>query len=148
MRFLVDTNVLLRWSLADDPNYAQCVAAVDALTAQGDEVCVCAQVLVEYWAVSTRPRDVNGLELEPSDVEDRLADVDAIFSVLTEPPDIAAKWRELANRYSVCGKQAHDARIAALMLAHGVTHLLTLNPTDFARYGGVTAVTPQEVLKQ
>ena len=39
-------------------------------------------------------------------------------------------------------------RIAALMLAHGVTHILTLNPTDFARYSGITAVTPQEILGQ
>jgi len=34
------------------------------------------------------------------------------------------------------------------MLAHGVTHLLTLNPTDFARYDGITPVTPQEILHQ
>jgi predicted nucleic acid-binding protein len=148
MRYLIDTNVLLRWSVADDPDYAQCVAAVDALTAQGIDVCVCAQVLVEYWAVSTRPRDVNGFELDPSDVEERLAEVDTIFTLLTEPPDIAVRWRKLANRYSVHGKQAHDARIAALMLAHGVTHLLTLNTADFARYDGITPVTPQEILHQ
>ena len=39
-----------------------------------------------------------------------------------------------------------DARIAALMLAHGVTHILTLNPTDFARYQDITPVTPSEAL--
>lgn len=46
------------------------------------------------------------------------------------------------------GKSAHDARIAALMLAHGVTHLLTLNPTDFTRYNGITPVTPQEIIQK
>jgi predicted nucleic acid-binding protein len=50
--------------------------------------------------------------------------------------------------YSVIGKPAHDARIVALMLAHGVTQLLTLNPSDFARYQGITTVTPQEILSQ
>ncbi len=32
------------------------------------------------------------------------------------------------------------------MIAHGITHLLTLNPSDFARYPEITAVTPAEVL--
>ena len=30
------------------------------------------------------------------------------------------------------------------MLAHGVTHILTLNPGDFARYSEITTVTPSE----
>lgn len=33
------------------------------------------------------------------------------------------------------------------MLAHGITHILTLNPTDFVRYEGITPVTPQEILR-
>lgn len=148
MRYLIDTNVLLRWSVADDPHYAACVGAVDALTVRGIDVCVCAQVLIEYWAVSTRPRDVNGLEFSPSDVDERLTEVDRIFTLLPEPPDIALRWRKIAAEHSVVGKQAHDARIAALMTAHGVTHILTLNVSDFARYQGITPVTPQEVLQQ
>jgi predicted nucleic acid-binding protein len=46
------------------------------------------------------------------------------------------------------GKPAHDARIAAIMLAHNVTNILTLNPDDFSRYQGITPVTPSEVLQQ
>lgn len=148
MKYLVDTNVLLRWSDADDPRCAQCVRAVDDLTARGIHVCICAQVLIEYWAASTRPREVNGFGLTPADVEERLTEIDKIFTLLAEPHDVADRWRELAAHYSVQGKQAHDARIAALMLAHSVTHLLTLNPTDFTRYDGITPVTPQEILQQ
>ena len=148
MKYLVDTNVLLRWSVADDRHHAECVDAVDALTARGHDVCVCAQVIIEYWAVSTRPREVNGLELSPVDVDERLTETDNIFTLLPEPPDIAARWRKLASGYSVEGKQAHDARIAALMLAHGVTNILTLNPDDFSRYQGITPVTPHDVLQQ
>ena len=59
---------------------------------------------------------------------------------------MADRWQAVADKCEVIGKQAHDARIAALMLAHGVAHLLTLNTGDFARYSGVTAVTPQEIL--
>jgi len=148
MRYLVDTNVLLRWSAAGDPRYAECVGAVDDLTARGIDVCVCAQVLIEYWAISTRPEEVNGLGLSPSDVEARLTQVDRIFTLLSEPPDIARRWRELARMYGVSGKESHDARIVALMLTHNVTHLLTLNGGDFARYQDITPLTPSDVLSR
>jgi hypothetical protein len=35
--------------------------------------------------------------------------------------------------------------LVALMLAHGLTHLLTLNSADFARYAEITTVTPDDV---
>jgi hypothetical protein len=44
------------------------------------------------------------------------------------------------------GKNAHDARFVAAMMAHGLTHLLTFNPQDFRRYSGITVVTPAEIL--
>jgi hypothetical protein len=31
------------------------------------------------------------------------------------------------------------------MRVHGVTHLLTFNTQDFARYSGITAVHPRDV---
>ena len=46
--------------------------------------------------------------------------------------------------YRVSGVQVHDARLVAAMLAHGVTHILTFNTADFARYApeGIVAVAP------
>ena len=35
-----------------------------------------------------------------------------------------------------------------LMRAHGIEHLVTLNPQDFTRYQDVTPLTPAEVLSQ
>jgi hypothetical protein len=46
----------------------------------------------------------------------------------------------------VLGVKAHDARIVALMITHGLTHALTLNKTDFARYPEVVAVAPDDVV--
>ena len=40
----------------------------------------------------------------------------------------------------------HDAQLVAAMHIHGVTHLLTLNVRDFARYPGITVVHPQTLL--
>lgn len=38
------------------------------------------------------------------------------------------------------GKQAHDANVVAVMLAHGVTRLLTRNGRDFARYDEIESL--------
>ena len=43
------------------------------------------------------------------------------------------------------GKRTHDARIIAAMLAHGITHLLTFNPSDFAGISSITIIHPQDL---
>jgi predicted nucleic acid-binding protein len=37
------------------------------------------------------------------------------------------------------------ARLIASMKVYGITHLLTFNLSDFARYPDITVVTPQHV---
>lgn len=148
MRYLVDTNVLLRRADADSVEHAVCSEAVDRLLEAGQEPCVCAQVLIEFWSVSTRPKKVNGLDLPPSVASQLVAEFRTTFTRLPEAPDMAERWQAIAEKHSVQGKQAHDARIVALMLAHNITHLLTLNSDDFARYAEITTVTPQEILSQ
>ena len=146
MTYLIDTNVLLRWSDADSPSHRVCRDAIVRLADAGAELRICAQVAVEYWVSATRPVEVNGFGLSFSQADSNLADMAVAFVCLSEPADIFDVWRGLICRYGILGKQAHDARIAALMLAHGVTHILTLNPADFARYSHITAITPQEIL--
>lgn len=48
----------------------------------------------------------------------------------------------LVVAHAVSGVQVHGARLAAAMRVHGVTHLLTLNTSDFERYPGHRGCTP------
>jgi predicted nucleic acid-binding protein len=146
VRILVDTNIVLRWSDRNSPRHAIFVNAVDHLLELGYDVCCCAQVLIEFWAVATRPIENNGMGLSVADTERLMEDAKIVFSCLPEPPDIAERWQDIASRHQVNGKQAHDARLVALMLSHGITQLLTLNTPDFARYLEITPLTPAEVL--
>ena len=59
---------------------------------------------------------------------------------------IFTHWLPLVCSYDVKGKNTHDAQLAAAMLRHGLTHILTFNPLDFARFSAITAVTPDEIL--
>ncbi len=47
--------------------------------------------------------------------------------------------------YGIRGVNVHDARLVAAMLVHGLTHILTFNITDFARYLEITAVNPTTI---
>ena len=43
-------------------------------------------------------------------------------------------------------KTAHDARLAAAMQRHQLSHILTFNKSDFIRYSHLIAVTPSDVI--
>jgi predicted nucleic acid-binding protein len=73
---------------------------------------------------------------------DRIA---ALFHVLSDTPAVFAHWRRLVETCGVSGRQVHDARLAAVMLAHGVSHVLTFNVEDFRRYPGIVVVNPHDV---
>src|SRR5205823_59940 len=127
----------------DHPRRPACVAALRRLHASG-QPCICAQVLIEFWAVATRPREVNGLGLTVDEAERDLDDWEQSLELLPEPPDVAARWRTLVRQYIVQGRQSHDARLVAVMLACGVTQILTLNEQHFARYGEIACLAPEE----
>jgi predicted nucleic acid-binding protein len=145
MNAVVDTNILVRLVDSGHPAQTVCQVALQHLFQKGDRVFLCAQAAIEYWAVATRPKAVNGLGLGSNDAELGLQRAERWLVWLPEPPDIAVRWRALVVKHNVLGKQAHDTRLVALMEAHGLTHLLTLNPGDFARFPGVTCVDPAGV---
>lgn len=72
MRCLMDTNILLRWVQPDHELNRLVHAAVDALRDRDDDVFVATQNLVEFRCVATRPRDVNGLGMDPGQADTEL----------------------------------------------------------------------------
>lgn len=146
MTYLVDTNILLRLSDVNHVHHPSVRAAVTNLAARGDVLRVPQQSLYEFWAVATRPRDQNGLDFPPQTATAFLAVWERMFSPLPEQP-LYPQWRALVTRYAVKGKQTHDARLVAAMKAHGLTHILTFNGADFARYApeGIAPLDPQTV---
>ncbi len=147
MRMLLDTSVLVRLRDADSPLHTPCIDAIEKLFAQSVQICLCLQVLIEFWSVCTRPRSVNGMGLSPEEAYRDCQRFLTAFSLLEEPVGIADEWLKLVQKYSVQGKQVHDARLAAFAIAHEVDSVLTLNPEDFVRYTEIKVVTPHEVLQ-
>lgn len=145
MSFLADTNILLRLAEPSDPEYTVVRRAVDALVSNGESFFYAAQNLVEFWNVCTRPAGRNGFGLSSAETDARARIIEAKFQFLPDSERVHVEWRRLVVKYAVAGAQVHDARIAASMLVHGVTSLLTLNDRDFARYSGILVVHPRAV---
>lgn len=148
MRVLVDTNVLLRWSLAADPQNALCQSAINHLIRTGAELCFTFQNIAEFWNVATRPLQRNGFGLTPGQAQHEVEVIERLFTLLPEDAVIYAEWRAMVADLQVSGVQVHDARLAAAMVVHNVSHLLTFNKSDFARFSGLTALDPADVLAQ
>jgi predicted nucleic acid-binding protein len=51
-------------------------------------------------------------------------------------------WEALVVAHACHGRVSYDARLVAAMRTHGITRLLTINTTDFARYPGITILDP------
>ncbi|HST20639.1 MAG TPA: type II toxin-antitoxin system VapC family toxin [Blastocatellia bacterium] len=145
MSYLVDTNVLLRGIQKDHPMHKTADYAVKTLLNLGEELFVTLQNLIEFWAVATRPLANNGLELSIEQAYQELGRLKRIFPALPETPDILTEWERIVIQYRVSGKQAHDARIAAAMIVHGVKNLLTFNTDDFKRYSDIAAINPHSI---
>lgn len=145
MKVLLDTNILLRLSATQAPEHADLVHAVASLLSRGDEPVITAQVLIELWVVATRPANVNGFGWTPAQTHQVVVSFRAQFALLEDTPAVFTYWLTLVAVNGVEGKRAHDARLAATMLAHGVTTLLTLNPKDFMGFPGLVILHPRNL---
>lgn len=146
MSTLLDTNILTRLAQPHHQMHQLAVDALAALRQQGEELCLVPQNFYEHWAVCTRPAAQNGLGMAPSQAQAELAQLKSLFVVFDDTPAIFPAWEQLVIVHQVSGKNAHDARLVAAMVVHGIKQLLTFNKPDFQRYQGITVVAPQEVL--
>lgn len=146
MRILLDTNILLRSMEPQHAHHQASVDALDELRRRGHDLVIAPQVLYEFWSVATRPIEYNGLGMSPAEAHAELMAIQRLFHLLRDERAVYSIWEQLVVSVGVRGKQAHDARLAAAMQRHSVTHLLTFNATDFGRYTFVNVLTPDEVV--
>jgi predicted nucleic acid-binding protein len=143
--YLMDTNLLLRSINRNDPQHDIAVNAMETLRRQGEQMCIVPQNIYEFWYVCTRSTARNGLGLTIEETVREIANIEALFTLLSDVPSIYGEWRHLVETYSIAGAPAHDARLVAAMRIHSIDRLLTFNGTDFRRYPGLIVVAPQDL---
>jgi predicted nucleic acid-binding protein len=138
----VDTSILIRLLDTDEQARLRAVACLVRYREEGEVLVTSTQCLIEFWVVATRPRQVNGLGLSANTAALELQRFELLFAVLSDPPDLFLRWRKLVCDIPVTGKRAHDARIAAWMIEHGVERVITYNVSDFRSIPGVVPSSP------
>ena len=146
MVILTDTGILLRLFAAADPLHATVTNATTVLKARGEVLVTAFQNHSEFWNTCTRPATARGgCGLSIAETSKRLSVIEATIPLLADHVSAHPIWRGLVVTHAVQGKQVHDAKLVALMQAHGIAHVLTLNGADFARYPGITVIDPATV---
>jgi len=143
MTYLVDSNILIRLVHRSDPMHVDAQNAYRILRQQGEKLCIVPQNLIEFWTVATRPTSVHGLGLTIEETSHEVSLLKSLFSLQPDSPAIFSEWEKLVVRYQVMGKQTHDTRLVAAMIAHQISHLLTFNTKDFNRFIEITTIAPQ-----
>ncbi len=144
--YLLDTNIILRFSNPSDSQHELVTNAVATILANGDECYLAPQVLIEMWVVATRPQDVNGLGWSTIYSRNLIEQLMQRFPIAEELPQLFPTWLELVSTHQISGKHTHDARVVALMKTASIDHILTLNPSDFSNIPDITVVHPRHII--
>lgn len=145
---LIDTNILLRVASRSGTDYPLVDRALAHLAEQGTNLHYTLQNMAEFWNVMTRPKVRNGFEFSLAEAEREIRVIELGMTLLPDNATVYSQWRKIIVQYGVSGVQVHDARLAAAMYVHGVTHILTLNVADFSRFAGLSALHPQNAAAQ
>lgn len=147
MACMLDSNMMLRWANRLDINRPLALAAIKKLRKQGVVLHSTPQNYIEFWNIATRPVEANGLGAAPATAYRLVRRLRPLFPLLPDTPAVFDEWIKLVVATGVSGKQVHDARLAAVMQTHGVTHILTFNVADFKRFEplGITVAHPAAV---
>ena len=93
----------------------------------------------------TRPLERNGFGLTVADAEREVHAIEGGMIFLPDNDAVYREWRRIVVQHRVLGVQVHDARLAAAMYVHRVSHILTLNVSDFSRFSGLITVHPNSL---
>jgi predicted nucleic acid-binding protein len=143
--YLIDTNILLRNWQSNHSMHRLAADALSRLIEQEEHLVIVPQNISELWNVCTRPLENNGLGLTVEETITAIEELEQVFHLYLDIPELYFQWKELVVRYSVCGAKVHDAKLVAACLVHNLTHILTFNERDFLRYQEITVINPEKL---
>ena len=138
----VDANLLVYAHRADSPWHAAAALRVRELAEGRSPWAIPWPCLHEFFAITTHARIYD----PPTPLAAALDQVDAWLEspslvLLAEGGDHWAQLRPLLESGRVTGPRVHDARIAAICLAHGIRELWTVD-RDFGRFAALVTRNP------
>jgi toxin-antitoxin system PIN domain toxin len=138
----VDTNILVYAHRADSPFHARARSLLETLAAGPGPWAIPWPCVHEFFAVVTHPR-IYKTATPPETVFAQLRALQALANLafIAEADEHLVHLGSLALAAKVQGGAIHDARIAAICLAHGVAELWSAD-RDFSRFPALAVRNP------
>ncbi|MDR2991528.1 MAG: PIN domain-containing protein [Burkholderiaceae bacterium] len=138
----LDANLLVYAHRAENPFHTAAAKLVSELAEGKAAWAIPWPCLHEFYGVITNPR----IHAVPTPIDVAVDQIEAWFEsptlhLLSETPEHWPYLRELIAKAKVQGPLVHDARIAALCLAHGVRELWSAD-RDFSRFPSLRVRNP------
>ncbi len=131
----VDTNILVYAHRRESRHHARAAGVVRALAEGRDRWAIPWPCVYEFFSVVTNPRIWKDVASSPDQAWRQIEAWAAspAVSLLTETEDFLPALETFVRRSRVRGPIVHDARVAAICVAHGVRELLTAD-RDFSLF--------------
>jgi toxin-antitoxin system PIN domain toxin len=138
----VDTNILVYAHRRESPFHEAAKACVRELAEGNPSWAIPWPCVHEFLAITTNPK----IFKHPTPIAAALAQVDhwresPSLKLIGEDESYWSTFAELVRSGQIRGAKVHDARIAALALAHGVRELLSAD-RDFTRMAPLAVRNP------
>jgi len=133
----VDTNILVYCNNKDSSYCKPAREKLDEFITKGNILFTSDQVLREYLVIMTR----SGILEKPISPELAVDDIKRMqeqFNVLFPDDKTLEILSDLIVTHGISGKRVHDTAIVSLMLANGISHILTNNVDDFKTFPEIT----------
>lgn len=141
-RFLIDTNVLIYATLADDPRSARARQVIERGREADCDALVSVQNLAEMYPNLTGPKKQP--PDSPAEARAKIAQLAALpyVEVLPLTASILLRALELAEEHGVRRQKYFDMQLAATLLVNNIPTLVTENVADFAGIPQLRVVNP------
>ncbi len=139
----VDTNIMVYSHRRDSVFHKKAFAVVRGLAESDMPWAIPWPVLHEFLAIVTHPRIYN----PPTTIQDALRQIDAWLASpsLALVGETGASYPDLLRETLVVshavGPRVHDARVASICRAHGISQLWSAD-RDFTRFPAIVVVNP------
>jgi len=140
---LLDSNILVYAADQSSPFHQAARTLREKGLSKELPLCVCPQVLNEFFAVITNPKRVSS----PRDQKEALLEMERYYhskNILKIYPSsgIIERTTDLLRRYPVTRQEIFDVQLVATMLANNVTLLYTYNQSHFIKFREIEALAP------
>lgn len=140
---LLDTNILVYAADETSPFHEKSKSLRDKGLSSQLNLCICPQVLAEFFAIITDPRRVENPR-EPKEAIEEIEKYLRSENILKIYPqeDTLLHTIRLLKKYNLRKQRVFDAQLVATMLSNGVTKIYTFNQEDFSKFKEIEALIP------